>query len=374
MKPAEVLAAQTRETLGPWGNASRSAHAYAMRSMRHMVGAREAVAEFFDVPLGTGGVYFALNATGALNQAIKSCFAPGMHIITTAIEHNSVLRPLRQCERLGAEVDYVRLDTDTEDLVYDDFERLVTPRTKLLVTNTGSNVTGLVPDFDYIADFVKRHDLIWIADGSQTAGQLDISLAETGIDALIFTGHKSLYGPQGSGGGVVSERFLEFPRDTLYTHSGGTGSHSQSLDPPEEFPDIYEAGTQNMNGISGLAIGIRYLQERGMDKIQARTRELDRYMLDGLAAFGDKIKLYGAKAPRRVPVISISVPGWDSADLADALATDFNIASRSGLHCAPLVHQAYGTTATGLVRFSLSSITRKEDIDALVAALTELIG
>ncbi len=356
-KPPAVLRA-VAAALNGFGNASRGAHAGALAAGRAVAAARASLAELFGCPLPER-VALTKNVTEALNLAIASVDG---HIVSTEAEHNSVLRPLQRRGNVSlAPVD------DFGRYGVDDIARLITPGTGAVVVAHASNLTGNVAPLGAIADLCRGRGARLIVDAAQTAGLLDIDIAALGIDAFCFTGHKSLYGPQGTGGICLGTDFIPDPLIV-----GGTGSRSFSLDQPPDLPDRLEAGTLNSHGIAGLAAGVDYVRAHGPEKLLAAANRLaDRFRsgvssLPGIVLYGD----YGAAV--RMPIVTLNVGRVDSAEIADRLAEDHGIAVRAGAHCAPLLHRRFGTVEQGAVRFSFSHANSEDEIDLAVAALGEL--
>ena len=312
-------------------------------------------------------VIFTANATESLNLALNGLFSPGDHVITTDLEHNSVLRPLYRLEDQGTiTLDFVPADR-MGNPDYSAFEDLIRPNTRAIVTTHASNLTGNLVDLARVSAIAKSHGLLLVVDASQTAGSIPISMEELGIDLLCFTGHKGLMGPQGTGGLCVS------PRVTLRSWKvGGSGVHSYSRSQPEDYPTCLEAGTLNGHGIAGLSAAVDFLLETGVDAIARREQELTfRFYrgvkdIPGVTVYGDFSR------PQRAAIVALNLGDEDSGQVADALMEDFGIAVRSGAHCAPRMHQALGTQNQGAIRFSFSFFTTDEEIDAAVAALAQL--
>ncbi|MEO1771457.1 cysteine desulfurase [Enterococcus sp. 665A] len=354
---AEVLSADS------FGNPSRGAHLYSLRAYQVVEETREAIKKLFHATEGYE-VAFTNNATVALNEVLKGIIRPGDHVITTSWEHNSVLRPLYQLEQAGAQLDFVTSETSTGCLNYQEFEEKVRPETKVVVCNHASNVTGNVLDLERVKAFCKKYDLLLVLDISQTAGVLSIDLGDEEIAAVCFTGHKSLYGPQGTGGVCVRKDIVVEPVLT-----GGDGMRSFSKTQPKEFPTLLEAGTANVPGIAGLGAAVQW----GLENPAPAQEIVGRYFIKRLQELPN-ISVYGDMNQQRVNVFSLNIADADSALVSDLLWEDYEIATRSGYHCAPLMHEALGTAARGTVRFSFSRFTTQEEIDQVVQALSEVAG
>ncbi len=367
-KPECVIAAVTA-ALGSMGNASRGAHEGSLAASRVVLEAREKVARL----LGCGRadhVAFTCNATEALNIAIAGTINAGDHVITTDLEHNSVLRPLYRLEaERGVSLGFVRADEYGRP-VYDDFERLLGPNTRAVVCTHASNVTGDVVDLRRVSAFAHEHGLLLIVDASQSVGCVPLDMTALGIDVLCFTGHKGLYGPQGTGGICVREGV-----DVRPWKVGGTGVSSFSHEQPTAYPTRLEAGTLNGHGIAGLSAALDFVAKMGVEKIAAHETALaDRFVeqvaaVDGVTVYGD------ALAPdhgRRTATVSINVRDYDSAAVSDALSQTYGVATRPGAHCAPRMHESMGTADRGTVRFSFGWFNTTEDADEAASAVREI--
>ncbi|MCR5481405.1 MAG: aminotransferase class V-fold PLP-dependent enzyme [Clostridia bacterium] len=350
------------------GNAGRGVHEASLGAARTVFAARQHLAEFFGAK-EANQVVFTMNSTESLNIAIKGLIEPGDHVITTRLEHNSVLRPLYQLEEKGTEISFAGCD-EFGNPVYEDFEKLIRSNTKAIVCTHGSNLTGNRVDIEKVAGIAKKNGLLFIVDASQTGGVFPIDVTKTGIDVLCFTGHKSMLGPQGTGGMIV-RKGLEI-RPLL---SGGTGVHTYSKTQPEEMPTRLEAGTLNGHGISGLCAAAEYITKTGMDVIRAKEQKLMWRFFDGVKEL-DGVRIYGDFRDRnfeRCPIVTINIGDYDSSEVSSELFEDYNIATRPGAHCAPLMHEALGTVKQGAVRFSFSYSNTEEEVDAAVSALKKMI-
>lgn len=363
-KPPAVARA-VLEALSSYGNCGRGGHQGALSAARAIYETREKIAALLGCPRADH-VCFTQNSTQALNIAVCGLLGPGDHVISTDLEHNSVLRPLYRLRSAGAAVDFVPADSRGR-LDCGGFERLLRPETKAIVCTHASNLTGDAVDIARVGRFAREHGLLFILDASQTAGVLPIDLAAMGIDVVCFTGHKSLMGPQGTGGLCLREG-LEIRPFTV----GGTGVQSYSEAQPGEYPTRLEAGTLNGHGLAGLSAALDFLSETGIARIHAHEDALARRFyeavrdLPGVTVYGD------FSAPVRAPVVTLNIGDFDSAEVSDELAERFGIATRPGAHCAPRMHQALGTTDRGAVRFSFSWFNTVEDVDAAIRAVGEL--
>lgn len=363
-KPECVVEAVT-EAMCSLGNSGRGVHGGALSASRILYDARMALAQLFGAE-GPDRIAFTANSTQALNMAIKGILTPGDHVITTALEHNSVLRPLYELEDRGVELSILPADS-MGNICYEDFEKAIKPNTKAIVTTHGSNLTGNLLDIGRIGAIAKKHGLTYMVDASQTAGVFDIDVQEMHIDILCFTGHKGLLGPQGTGGIYVREGVEVRP-----LLSGGSGVQTYLRSHPPQMPTALEAGTLNGHGIAGLGAAVRYLLETGLPAIREKEQKLMKLFFEavreipGITVYGDFTSY------NRCAIVSLNVRDYDSGEVSDALSEEYGIATRPGAHCAPLMHQALGTVEQGAVRFSFSHYNTEEEILNAVSALREL--
>ena len=364
IKPRQVVEA-VAAAMSSMGNAGRGASEASLDASRTIYGVREQLAEFFHAE-NARQIVFTSNSTEALNTAIKGTLAPGDHVITTALEHNSVLRPLYELEEQGVELTILESDP-LGNIDYQDFARNIRTNTRAIVCTHGSNLTGNVLDIARIGRLAKEHGLLFIVDASQTAGVFPIDVQAMGIDILCFTGHKGLLGPQGTGGMYVRDGVAVSP-----LKSGGTGVQTYNKKQPEEMPTALEAGTLNGHGIAGLGAAIDYIQGLGLEKIRRREQELMRRFCDGVKDI-PAVKLYGDfSQEERCAIVTLNIGDYDSGEVADALLTEYGISTRSGGHCAPLMHKALGTVEQGAVRFSFAHDTTDDEVDTAIRAVREL--
>lgn len=363
-KPACVVQAVT-EAMCSLGNSGRGVHSGALSAARIIYETRMALADLFGAE-SPERIAFTANSTQALNIAIKGVLKPGDHVIATALEHNSVLRPLYEMEEQGTELTILSADR-MGSIRYEDFEKALRPNTRAVVTTHGSNLTGNLLDIGWIGAFARKHGLIYIVDASQTAGVFDIDVRRMHIDILCFTGHKGLLGPQGTGGLYVREGITVRP-----LLSGGSGVQTYLKKHPPQMPTALEAGTLNGHGIAGLGAALRYIQETGLPAIRQKEQELmwafytQVRQIPGITVYGD------FSSSDRCAIVSLNVRDYDSGEVSDALSEEYGIATRPGAHCAPLMHEALGTVEQGAVRFSFSHYNTKEEINIAVSALREL--
>jgi cysteine desulfurase/selenocysteine lyase len=349
-------------------NPGRSGYAAAREAERIIDETRGLLARLFHVDRRSQ-IVFTANATEALNLALKGLLQPGDHVVTTATDHNSVLRPLRSLkERRQIDVTWVKCDR-AGFINPEDVHAALRSNTRLVCITHASNVTGALHDIKTISSLVHANGTLLLVDAAQTAGCVRIDVQEMQIDLLAFTGHKGLLGPQGTGGLYIKSGAQEAIQPF---REGGTGSQSSSDWQPERMPDRFEGGTLNTPGLAGLGAGVRFVLETGVESIQAHERVLTDRLLDRLVCIPG-IKIYGpSPGPHRVAVISFTLEGWPPLNLAHLLASAFDVATRSGLHCAPLVHQYLGTSDTGTVRASIGYFNTSDDVDALCNALEQI--
>lgn len=364
-KPQPVIDAVTA-ALSTLGNASRGAHSGALTASRTVYDARVRLAALFGCP-SPERVIFTCNSTEALNIALNGLFRPGDHVITTDLEHNSVLRPLYRLEDAGViTLSFVPADRQG-NVDYADFRRLIWPETRAIVCTHASNLTGTVLDVARIGALAHENGLLLVVDASQTAGAIPIDMTAMGIDILCFTGHKGLMGPQGTGGLCLAEGVELRPWKV-----GGSGILSYRREQPEALPARLEAGTLNGHGIAGLSAALEFLAETGLAAIHRHEAALTRRFYEGAKQI-EGITVYGDfSQPVRTAVVALNVRDYDSGAVSDELFRQYGIATRPGAHCAPRMHQALGTVEQGAVRFSFSWFNTEAEVDAALRALREL--
>lgn len=347
-------------------NPGRSGHKLALKAGRGIYESREILAEFFNID-NPMNIIFTYNATDALNLAIKGYLKPGDHVITTSMEHNSVLRPLISLESIGIKTTIVQCDK-TGWVNIKDIEKSINEKTKLIVTTHASNVTGTLFPVKEIGKLAKKYGVTYMVDAAQTAGVYDIDVNDFNIDILAFPGHKSLLGPQGTGAIYIKEGI-----DIKQMKEGGTGSKSHELTHPDILPDKFESGTPNTPGIVGLGEGVKYIMEKGTKNIREHEEQLTDHFIKELSKI-EKVKTYGPKdAKKQASVVSINIEDEDSSEVSYILDKVFNIATRPGLHCAPLAHKTIGTFEQGVVRFSIGLFNTHDHIEAAVKAVREIV-
>lgn len=363
-KPRAVVDA-VANAMCSMGNAGRGAHGASLGASRTIFDTRDRLAKFFNVG-NPKQVVFTSNSTESLNTALKGTLEPGDHAISTMLEHNSVLRPLYELENNGVELSFVKSNLEGT-VKYEDFEALIKENTKVIVCTHGSNLTGNVVDIQKVGEIAKKHNLLFIVDASQTAGVFPIDMQKMNIDILCFTGHKGLLGPQGTGGMCVREGVTVRP-----LKSGGSGVQTYSKHHPYEMPTALEAGTHNGHGLAGLNAALEYLENEGIDNIRAREQELMWRFYEGVKDIPG-IKVYGDFSTReRCAIVTLNIGDYDSSEVSDELLVTYDISTRPGAHCAPLMHQALGTVEQGAVRFSFSHYNTDEEIEIAIRAIKEL--
>lgn len=371
-KPQEVVEAVTT-AMGTLGNAGRGASSSAMGAARTIHECRERVARLLGCPRADH-VAFAPNSTAALNCAINGLVGEGDRVVTTVLEHNSVLRPLnRLASERGVLVEHVGCD-EFGRLDMEELERLVVLGTRSVIVTGASNVTGNAVDVARVSRIAHAAGAVCIVDASQSAGIIPVDMVEQELDVVCFTGHKALMGPQGTGGLAVAEGV-----DVRPWNVGGTGVHSFDPMQPEDWPTRLEAGTLNGHGLAGLAAGLEFLDANGGVEAMgehevAMARRLYEGVrgIEGVNVYGDWETFSSNESPLRAGVLSLNVGDISSADVSDMLMQGWGIATRPGAHCAPLMHEALGTREQGVVRFSTSWFTTQEEIDTAIEAVREI--
>lgn len=363
-KPKEVIDAVV-EAMTSLGNAGRGANEASLSAARIIYDAREKLCRFFNGE-DPRQIVFTSNSTESLNIAVKGLLEPGDHVITTMLEHNSVLRPLYEMEKKGVALTIIKADKRGR-FSLEEMEAAIRPETKMIVCTNGSNLTGNYVDIGKVGEMAHRHDVLFVVDASQTAGVFPIDVQNMQVDVLCFTGHKGLLGPQGTGGMYVREGLAIRP-----LKSGGSGVQTYSKTHPREMPTALEAGTLNGHGIAGLRAGVEYIENTGLDTIRAREQELMWRFYEGVKEIPG-VTVYGDFDSReRCAIVSLNIGDYDSSEVSDALLTEYGISTRPGGHCAPLMHEALGTVEQGAVRFSFAHSNTEEEVDIAINAVREL--
>ncbi|MBN1935019.1 MAG: aminotransferase class V-fold PLP-dependent enzyme [Anaerolineae bacterium] len=367
-KPPEVIEAMAHFMAEVGANPGRSGHRLSVQASRVVYSTREAVAELFGAP-DPLRVVFGLNVTEALNLALRGLLRPGDHAITSSVEHNSVMRPLRALERQGVELTVLRC---TPQGVLDpaQVEAAMRPHTRLIALNHASNVIGTLLPVAEVGRMARERGVLLLVDAAQSGGTYPIDVQADQIDLLAFTGHKGLLGPTGTGGLVVGERVDAAQIEPL--KRGGTGSNSEHEAQPDFLPDCFESGTPNAVGLAGLAASVRWILARGVDQIRAHEVALTQRLIDGLRRIGG-VTVYGTQdAELQTATVSFNVAGLEPSDVGLRLDEEFAIMCRVGLHCAPAAHRTMGTFPVGTVRFGLGAFSTIDEIDAAVQAVERL--
>ena len=321
-KPQQVIDA-VAAAMCSMGNAGRGAHAASLGAARTIYDAREKLACFFHAE-NPKQIAFTMNSTESLNIALKGVLNPGDHVITTMLEHNSVLRPLYELQEKGTELTILKSNPQGT-LDYEDFEKAIKENTKAIVCTHGSNLTGNLVDVKRVGEIAKKHGFLFIVDASQTAGVFPIDVQEMGIDILCFTGHKGLLGPQGTGGSYVREGLIVRP-----LLCGGSGVQTYNKKHPSEMPTALEAGTLNGHGIAGLDAAVEYLMETGIDTIREREQDLMWRFYEGVKDIPG-VKVYGDFSTReRCAIVTLNIGDYDSSEVSDELLMTYGISTRAG--------------------------------------------
>ncbi len=363
-KPQEVIDAVV-SAMSSMGNAGRGASEAALSASRIIYDTRERLAKLFGAE-NARQIAFTSNSTESLNIAIKGILDPGDHVITTVLEHNSVLRPLYEMEKKGTELSVIGCnEKGMPDIAA--MEAAIKENTKMIICTNGSNLTGNYVDVEVIGKMAHKHGLIFAVDASQTAGVFPIDVQKMDIDILCFTGHKGLLGPQGTGGIYVKEGIQIRPLKT-----GGSGIQTYSKEHPVQMPTALEAGTLNGHGIAGLRAALGYLEKTGINNIRKKEEDLMWRFYNGVKDVPG-VKIYGDYSQKeRCAIVTLNIGDYDSSEVSDELLMEYDISTRSGGHCAPLMHEALGTVEQGAVRFSFSHYNTEEEVDTAIRAIREL--
>ena len=367
-KPREVVDAMVRFQEEVGANPGRSGHRLSIEAARIIYEARELAAELFGIR-DSSRVIFGMNATDALNLGIRGILRAGDHVITSSMEHNSVMRPLRWLEKEGLELTVIPCSPQGL-LGPGDLRRAFKKNTKMCILNHGSNVVGTLQPLADVGEICRNAGIIFFVDAAQTAGAIPLNMEAQRIDLLAFTGHKALFGPQGTGGLVIGEGLDQKKMIPLKT--GGTGSRSEFEEQPDFLPDLFECGTPNGIGLAGLKAGLDFIRETGMGKIREYEICLTDRLLQGLARI-PRVTRYGLKkADKQCATVSFNIQGLAPSEVSLRLDEEFGVLCRVGLHCAPSAHKTIGTFPEGTVRFSLSYLNNEEEVDHALRAVSQL--
>lgn len=367
-KPPGVVEAMVRFMNEVGANPGRAGHRLAVEAGRIVYGAREAVAELFNAP-DPLRVVLGQNVTEALNLALRGLLRPGDHVVTSSMEHNAVMRPLRALEKQGIELTVVACSPEGF-LQPRDVERALRRNTKMVVLNHASNVVGTLLPIREAGQIARAHGALFLVDTAQSAGAYPIDMQEDAIDLLAFTGHKSLYGPMGSGGLIVGERVNAQELEPI--KRGGTGSRSEWEEQPLFLPDRCESGTPNVPALAGLQAGVRWVLERGVARIRAHEVLLTQRLIEGLLRIPGVV-VYGSRdAALQMATVSFNIAGMEPSEAGLRLDDEYEIMCRVGLHCAPAAHRTIGTFPRGTIRFGLGAFNTPAEVEAALEAVRAL--
>jgi len=364
-KPKQVIEAVNDCLINYCANPGRSGHKPALWAGRAVYNARESLAEFFNIA-DPFRVIFTAGATGSLNLAIKGSLKKGDHVITTSMEHNSVLRPLSRIKEDGVEISIV--ECSKEGLVdIKDIENEIKPNTKMVICTYASNVTGTVMPVKEIGEICRKHGILFLVDAAQSAGIFEIDVQDMDIDLLAVPGHKGLMGMQGMGILYIGER-----ADITQLQEGGTGSNSEQIVQPAIFPDKYESGTLNLPGIVSVDAGISFIKKAGLSELRAHEEALTRIFLEGVKNIKGTVVYGHSSSAASAAVIALNLANVSSSELASILDEEFNICTRAGLHCAPLAHKTIGTLESAAVRFSFGFFNTEAEVRSSIDAIYKI--
>lgn len=368
-KPACVAEAVYTYMTGSGCNINRGCYEGAYETEEAVFETRELLTELFNGP-DPSHVVFTKNITESLNTVLKGFLNPGDHVLVSSMEHNAVMRPLTQL--LDSDISFDRIPcTDQGELLLSEAAAFLKPTTKALILMHASNVCGTVMPLTDAGAFCRKHNIKFIVDSAQTAGLLSIDMERDHIDALCFTGHKGLLGPQGIGGFILSPEMVTLIDPLI---SGGTGSISHTEEIPSFMPDRFEAGTPNLPGILGLRAALLWLREKGPETLLSHELCMTEHFLKGVEELGDRVHIAGKKdMTARTGVISLYFPERDASEIAAVLDSEYQIQTRVGLHCAPNAHKTLGTYPEGTVRFSFGWSNTLEEVDRILQALREIL-
>jgi cysteine desulfurase family protein len=350
------------------GNPGRGSHSMALAAREAVEETRRLVARLINAPEASR-VIFTLNCTDSLNMGLKGLLKPGDHVITSSIEHNSVVRPLRGLEKSGVRITRLTPLAKSGFVLPADIEKAITRDTRLVVMTHASNVSGAIQPVAEYGKISRKKGLIFMVDAAQTAGRYPLDVQAGNIDLLAFSGHKGPFGPPGTGVLYIGER-VEL--DSL--REGGTGSHSEMEEQPLELPYRYESGTVNSVGIAGLGAGLRYIFKEGLEKIRAHEESLADRLIKGLAHITGVTLYTAGDSAERVAIVSFTLEGYEPGEAGAILDQTFDIKVRTGLHCAPAAHKTLGTYPLGTIRLSPGYFNTAEEIDITLRAIEKMAG
>ena len=368
-KPPEILKAMTDVLERAGGNPGRSGHQLSIAAARIIYDTREEIARFFGIsdPLR---VIFTGNATHAINLALTGILKPGDHVVTSSMEHNAVMRPLRHLEKQGIRLSIVPCATDGS-IDINNLAKAMDSSTRLVVVTHASNVVGTLLPITEIASITHQVGALLLVDAAQAAGVIPIDMRAMGIDLLAFTGHKELLGPPGIGGLVISDNVDVSQIEPLMR--GGTGSRSESEEQPDDLPDKFESGTANLAGIAGLGAGLKWIMDRGIDEIRDHMKKLSQTLIDGLSTL-PKVAIYGTlDSERSAAIVSFTVTGKRVSEIGLRLDEEYGVLCRVGLHCAPAAHKTIGSFPEGTVRLAPGIFTTVNDVQEAIQAISKVV-
>lgn len=370
IKPQCVTDAVCNAISGNLGNPGRGSGTSSIESSRLLFETRTIIGTLFGMH-SPDNVILKSSVTESLNTILIGLLKKGDHVISSVMEHNSVLRPLERLRKSGI-ITYDLLGADRFGRIkIEELKGFEKEETKLIILTHASNLCGTIQDISSVRQLLRNKDIFIVIDAAQTAGYIPVNIGDLSADAIAFTGHKGLLGPQGTGGFILNDRINH---EMMPVFTGGTGSDSSSLSHPMFLPDKYEAGTANVPGIAGLSAGVNHILEEGLDSITAKSQRLMDHFLNRLEKFSE-IYLYGIDISKgRIPCFSLTFKDIDPSLASYVLDNEFGITTRSGLHCAPLAHKVFGTDTSGSLRISFNHLTSECDIDALFSAFSMLKG
>lgn len=369
-KPEAVIRAMTAFMREAGGNPGRSGHRLSIEAGRVVFEARERIAALFGVG-DSSRVIFGQNATEAINLGLKGFLRRGDHVVTSSMEHNSVMRPLRALEKEGVELTVAPCSREGF-LNSEEIRKRIRGNTRMVVLNHASNVVGTLLPLEPVGEICRNRGILFLVDAAQTAGVIPIDMEKEKIDLLAFTGHKALFGPQGTGGLVIGRRVDEKTLQPL--KRGGTGSRSEREEQPDFLPDLCESGTPNAVGLAGLKAGLDFVLETGVEKIRTHEARLTGCLLRGLREI-PRVKIYGPEdEEKQVGTVSFNIQGASPSDVGFTLDEQFGVLSRIGLHCAPAAHRTIGTFPEGTIRFGFSYLNSEEEVDLALQAVARIAG
>lgn len=368
-KPEKVAYAVMNYITNIGANPGRGGYSLALEGDRLIYRCRETLMKIFNFDK-VENVVFTPNITASLNILIKSTIKQGWHIITSSMDHNSVLRPLSALAKRGKiELDIIKCSKEGI-LNIDEFKKCIRPNTRMVVLSHASNVIGTIQPLEAIGNICRQNNIYFIIDSAQTAGSINVDFKSLNCNALAFTGHKSLLGPQGIGGFLIDDK-LNDEAESFF--EGGTGSLSSSIDQPDFLPDKFESGTLNSSGIAGLLEALIYINKTGIDSIKEQEDYLTSKLLDGFLNM-DSIEVYGPKDPSlQTSVVSINSSKISNSELGFLLDSDFGIMTRTGLHCAPLAHKTIGTFPSGTIRFGIGPFNDIKEINYTLNSVNSIL-